>query len=241
MDRSYEKYPWLSLGLGLALVFVWGVMSLAQAYDRSLARVNDSFARTFSVVDRPDAILSTLDRLGVDQQAFLSTGDERFQDGVVESAETLELDSDMIKSFAANGKLRAALAGLSRSIKGVLGSVGESDNIREVRGKAAAITFFDSRQAAIAAAKSQAEQLRVEMTQRISDRIQSAGGANALLDALLHGAAASSARGHGATFSSTASPPVGGVMRDMVILSRLIDRTGYTPFATASSASARAR
>ena len=76
---------------------------------------------------------------------------------MIESAETLELHSDMIKSLAANGKLRAALAELSRSIKGVIGSVGKSDNIREVRGKAAAIRFFESQQAAIAAVKSQAE------------------------------------------------------------------------------------
>ena len=200
IDGCFEKYSLLSFVLGLTLVFVWSVMSLAQAYERSLAMVNDSLARSFSVVAGLGAILSALDRLNVDQQAFLSTGDERFQDGVIESAESLGVDTDMIKSLAADGKLRAAIAQLSHSIKEVIGSVGESDHLREVRGKAAAIGFFDSQQDVIAAVKSQAEQLRVEMTRRISDRIQTAGGPNELLQMLLYGSPSGSAPGHGAVF-----------------------------------------
>jgi len=74
MGHSAEKYPWMSILLGLALVFVWGVMSLAHAYDRSLGRMNYSFTRSFMIADRLGAVLDELGRLSVAQQAFLSTG-----------------------------------------------------------------------------------------------------------------------------------------------------------------------
>ena len=176
MDWSSEKYPWLSLWLGFALMFVWGVMSLAHANDQSLAKVNDSFTQGFMVVGRLGAILDALDRLSVDQRGFLSTGDERFQDGVIEGAETLALDMDVLNSLAARNKLqRALLTNLSRPIEQVLGSVAESDDIRDVRGRAAAVAFFESKEAAISVSKGQADQLRIEITGRISDRIRSGG------------------------------------------------------------------
>jgi hypothetical protein len=100
MDWSTEKYPWLSLFLGLTLVFVWGVISLAHAYDRSLAEMKESFAQGFMLVERLGGVLDTLARVRTDQQAFLSTGDDRFQDEVVGGAETLTLDISVLKSMA---------------------------------------------------------------------------------------------------------------------------------------------
>jgi CHASE3 domain sensor protein len=189
MDWSSEKYPWLSLLLGFALVFVWGVMSLAHAYDRGLAKVNDSFIQGFMVVDQLGVIADALARLSVDQEAFLSTGDQRFQDGVIESAETFMLDMDRLNSLAAKSKLqRSLLNSLSRSIKQVLGSVAESNEIRDVRGRVAAVAFFESKEAAISDAKSQAEQLRIEITGCVSDRIRSARGPSALFEDFLYGA-----------------------------------------------------
>jgi hypothetical protein len=62
------------------------------AYDRSLEKVNDSFVQGLIVVEQLGVIADTLVRLSVDQEAFLSTGDQRFQDGVIESAESFALD-----------------------------------------------------------------------------------------------------------------------------------------------------
>jgi hypothetical protein len=162
MDWSSEKYPLLSLLLGLALVFVWGVMSLVHAYDRDLAKVNDCFIQGFMIVDQLDVIVDGLARLSVDQEAFLSTGDQRFQDGVVESAETFALDRYRLNSLAASSQLQRSLNSLSRSIDRVVGSVAESDKIREVSGKVAAVAFFESREPAIFDAQSQAEQLKIQ-------------------------------------------------------------------------------
>ncbi len=189
MDWSSEKYPWFSLLLGFALVVVWGVMSLVHAYDRSLAKVNDSVVQGLMLAEQLGVIGDTLVRLSVDQEAFLSTGDRRFQDGVIESAESFALDMARLNSLAASGKVqRPLLNSLSRSIDQVLGSVADSDEIRDVRGRVAAVAFFGSKEAAIADAKSQAEQLRIEITGCISDRIRSARGSSALFEALLYGA-----------------------------------------------------
>jgi hypothetical protein len=188
MDWSSEKYPWLSLLLGLALVFVWSVMSLGHAYNRTLTKMNYSFAQGITLVERLGAMLDALVRLSVDQEAFLSTGDERFQDGVIESAQTLELDMYML-NLADRAKLqRPLLNGLSRSIDLALGSVADSDEIRDVRGRLAAVTFFDSQEAAISVAKSQADQLIIDITACLSDRVRSAHGTSVLFEALLYGA-----------------------------------------------------
>jgi hypothetical protein len=189
MDWSSENYPWLSLLVGFALVFVWGLMSLTHAYDRSLATVNDSFTQGFIVVDRLGALLDALARLSVDQEAFLSTGDGRFQDGVIESVETLTLDIDVLNSLAARSKLQPlGLSSLSRSIGQVLSSVAESDDIKDVRSRAAASAFFESQQAAISEARLQAGQLKIDIAACITDRIRSARGTGALYQDLLYGA-----------------------------------------------------
>jgi hypothetical protein len=186
MNWSSEKYPWLSLLLGFALAFVWGVISLAHAYDRSLAKMKDSYARGFMLVERLGGVLDTLARLRIDQQAFLSTGDDSFQDGVVESAETLTLDVSVLNSLAArNTSERPLLLSLSRSIEQSIASVADSDHLREVHGKADAIAYFDAQENAISLAKWQAEQLRIQIAGRISDHVQSARSANALLQDFL--------------------------------------------------------
>lgn len=186
MDSS-EKYPWLSLWLGLALVFAWGVMSLAHAYDRSLATVSDSFTHGFMLLGRLESIVDALDRLGVDQRAFLSTGDERFQDGVIENAESLEIDIDVLNALAATGKSQRALVSLSRSIRQVLDLVGESDGIRDVRSSAAAAAFFESKDSALSLAKWQADQLRIEITRGMSGRIIKARRYHALFEGFFYG------------------------------------------------------
>ena len=187
MDLSSEKYPWLYLSLGFALMSLWAVISVANAHERSLARVNDSFTEGFIMADRLEGISDDLARLGVEQQAFLSTGDMRFQDGVIESSERLTLHIGMLNSLVAKSNLqRPILAGLSRSIDQILASVGESDEIVAVRGRAAAIVYFESREAVISEAGWQADHLRTQITGRISDRIQDARTTKAFLQDLLY-------------------------------------------------------
>jgi hypothetical protein len=202
MDSSSEENSGRQLTVAFALLFVWGVMSIAHAYDRRLVEMNETFTEGFKVVGRLDIIADALDHLGVDQQAFLSTGDESFQDGVIESAEALELNIDMLNSSAAKASRPALLAGLSRSVAQIFRSVGESDRIKEGRGKAEAAAYFASSEADISRAKSQSNQLRSEIIRSISDRIWSARGSNTLIVGLLDDAR----RWQVVAFSNSARP-----------------------------------
>jgi CHASE3 domain sensor protein len=208
MDFYAEKSSWMSFGLGLALVCAWGVMSLAHAYQQSLAQVNDSFDQGFMVAGQLGAIVSSLDRLNVDQRAFLSTGELRFQDGVIESAETLELDMVKLNSMAATGKLRRApTAGLSASVRQVLALMGEADRIKDARGAAAAVAFFDSKEPVMSLAVWQADQLRNEISRSTAEQIHGAHGANAVVEALRYAFPSGTAFGYGAALPNSARLP----------------------------------
>jgi CHASE3 domain sensor protein len=200
-----ENTPGWSLWLGFALVVAWGVISLGYAYERSLARVNDCFNQGFVVVGRLDAIVGALDRLNVNQQAFLSTGDDHFLQDVWESARSLDNNIAWLDSFAARNALpRAPLTGMSRAIKQVLKLVGESYDVRDMRGRPAARAFFAAREATIAGAKSRADELTVEVTKGISDRIRTARGTNLLLEAIRWGLPIEIAFGRAVAFANSA-------------------------------------
>ena len=187
MDSFWERFPWLSVLSGLAIVVAWGVISLAHAHERSLARVNDSFIQGLMAVDELDSILDNLARLDVDQGAFFSTDDTRFQDGVIESTERLTLHVGVLNSIADRYNLqRPLVAALSRSISQVLASLGESDEIAAMRGRVAAAAFFESKEAEIAEARQEAGHLKAEIAAGISHRIQRARTTSAFLGDLIY-------------------------------------------------------
>ena len=131
-------------------------------------------------------IAVALDHLGVDQQAFLSTGEQQFQDGVVENIQTLELGIDALNSLAARSKThRALLLALPRSIEQIIAGVAASDWIMEAGNQAAAAAFFESKEPGISQAKSQIARLRLESIVSMSDGLSNARG-ETLLAALLH-------------------------------------------------------
>jgi hypothetical protein len=198
MESSWEKLPWFSLLLGFAMVVVWGLISIAHAHERSLARVNDCFVQGLMAVDGLDSILDDLARLDVDEGAFFSTNDPRLQDGVIESTERLTLHIGMLNSIADRYNLqRPLVADLSRSISQVLGSIGESDGIAAVRGRAAAAAFFESKEAEVAEAREQASHLKVRITAGISNKIQNARTTGSFLRDLIYVAPANGIE-HGA-------------------------------------------
>jgi hypothetical protein len=164
-------------------------MSLAYAYNRSLAHMNDSFARRLMIETELDDLMSTVDQLSIDQQAFLSTGDGRFQDGIYASAVNLDRQLDGLNAaMARSAAQRAPLAALSAAIKQVMDSVAESYDVRDARGSAAALAFFDANEAVISKVKSQATELRTEIARDFSD--QNARASNGLLAAIFFGAPA---------------------------------------------------
>jgi hypothetical protein len=193
--------------VGLVRVLIGGHLGrdVPGACLRSESGVNDRFSHGFMVVGRLNAIAGALDRLNVDQQAFLSTGDSRFLEGVWESARSLEDNISWLNSLAARSGLpRIPLNALSRAINQVLGSVGESYDIRDRRGRPAARAFFAAREGAISGARSQADELRMEVTRGIFDRTGRMRGTNLLLDAIRYGLPVKINFGRAAAFANPA-------------------------------------
>jgi CHASE3 domain sensor protein len=189
MDLSFRENR-LSLTLAVALLFAWGSMSVAHLYDRRLREVNESLNKGLKAVGRLDEITNDLDHLALDQQAFLSTGDESFQDEVIEYVEMLELDIAALNTLAAkNPSQRSPLLGLSQSIGQIIDTLGKSDGIMDARGRQAAVAFFSSKCTDIAQAKWKASELRIEIIRSIADKILSAEDNNISLGALLDSAA----------------------------------------------------
>jgi hypothetical protein len=189
MDWASKKCAWTaSAALVVTLMVIWGVMSLGYAYNSRLARMSDSFNRGFIVVSLLDETISNLDRLDVAQQASLSTGIGPFQDAVWESALALENNLGWLDYAGAKiGLPHAELAKLRAAIDQALEVMAKSYDVRDARGKTAAVLFFDN-QTAITGAKAQANELRTKVLRDITDGIRGAQGTNGLIEVLFHGA-----------------------------------------------------
>jgi hypothetical protein len=199
MDWSSKKCAWTaSAALVVTLIVMWGVMSLGYAYNSSLERMNDSFSRALTIASLLDETISDLDHLSLNQQASLSTGNERFHDGVWESALALENNLGWLDDAGAKAGLpRAELVGLRAAVDQALKMMAKSYDVRDARGKTAALAFYDTNDTAICAAKAQASEVRTEVLRGISDGIRGARGTNGFIEVLFHGAPRGIAFPHG--------------------------------------------
>ncbi|HKD68865.1 MAG TPA: hypothetical protein VKB84_18620 [Candidatus Binataceae bacterium] len=186
----------VTIGVAAALLITWSAMTVSNAYSQSMAAMNDSFNRGLSAVYLLDDVRNNVDRISIDQRAFLSTTDLRFLDGVWSSALNLDRHLEAISALAGtDGEQRAGAARLSGATRQVLECVARSYDIRDVRGSRAALAFFDAHEDVISEAKAQADQLKIGIVLNISDRIANAGGRGGLLKAMLRSIPAEAAFG----------------------------------------------
>jgi len=170
-------------------------MTVSNAYSQSMAAMNDSFNRGLSAVYLLDDVRNNVDRISIDQRAFLSTTDLRFLDGVWSSALNLDRHLEAISVLAGTDGEHAGAARLSGATRQVLECVARSYDIRDARGSRAALAFFDAHEDVISEAKAQADQLKIGIVLNISDRIANAGGRGGLLKAMLRSIPAEAAFG----------------------------------------------
>ncbi len=128
-----------------------------------------------------------MDRLGIDQRAFLSIGDHRFLEGVWSGTVSLERHLDSTRALTANEAQRARAARLPATVRQVLDSVALSYDIKDARGARAALAFFDAHESVIAATRSQAEELKTWIVRDTFDQILNAHGSSGWLKAMLDG------------------------------------------------------
>jgi len=181
----------ISVVLAFVLVIVWSVITLADAYSQRLADMDNSYNRGFSAVYVLDDITAAVDRLGTNQRAFLSTSDLRFSDEIWMNIVNLGHDLAVLKGLAARNPIPAArVAQLSAAIGQVQDSIAHCDDLRDTRGKRAALACLDSDETAFAEATSRSIELKTAIIQDIINRNRNARRGDSLLRAVFHRAPA---------------------------------------------------
>jgi CHASE3 domain sensor protein len=163
----------LRVMFGAGLVIICLGIGFYHALNRSLAHVHDSFVGGLGVVDHVDNLLMQLDRLNTDQRAFLSTGDDRFSEDVVESIMGIDRNLESLRAAAdKDQRLRKPVDSLDRSINWVLDSMGRAFEIERTAGTAVAIALLDD-DSSVDGAKDDAQKLRTVATNGVFDRLRS--------------------------------------------------------------------
>jgi CHASE3 domain sensor protein len=185
MDLSTaEDSAIVRIGFGLALVVICLAIGFRFALNRSLTKVSNSLIGGFLILDHVDNILDDLDRLSLNQRAFLSTGDERFSQDVVESVMGIERQIDSLQQIARKGaRLHAPVNQLARAIDWALDSLGRSNELEQTSGAAVAIALLDNDES-IEDAKEVAQELRRQATDGVFDRVRTERKIKSILDVL---------------------------------------------------------
>ena len=174
----------VKVGCALVLVAVCLAIGFHYAFNRTLTKVNASVTGGFLVVDHVDAIVDNLDRLTLNQRAFLGTGDERFSQDVVESIMGIERNLDSLEQLKNRSpRLRLDITKLERSIGWAFDSLGKSNDLNQTLGSGIAIALLDNDDS-IADAKLVAQELRKEVTDGVFDRFRTQRRMRAILDIL---------------------------------------------------------
>jgi len=182
--NSAEDSRIVRTGFALALVVICLAIGFHCALNRSLTKVNDSLTGGFLILEHVDSILDDLDRLSLNQRAFLGTGDERFSQDVVESVMEIERHMDSLQQIARKGaRLRPPIDNLARAIDWALDSLGKSNEIEQTSGAAVAIALLDNDES-LEDAKDVAQRLRRQATDGVFDRVQTERKMKAILDVI---------------------------------------------------------
>lgn len=182
--NSAEDSKTVRMMFGLTVVVICLGIGFHHALRRALAQVSDSLVGGFVVVDHVDSIVNELDRLTIDQRAFLSTGDDRFSENVVESIMRIDRNLESLESAAdKDERLREPVGRLTRSVNWVMDSMGKSFQVQQTAGNAVAIAFLDDDDS-VEDAKGDALRLRALATEGVFDRVRCEGRMQSILRVL---------------------------------------------------------
>jgi CHASE3 domain sensor protein len=160
------------IACGLALATVCLALCSRLALNHTFVEVRRSVVGGLTVVEKIDSITDNLDRLTMNQRAFLLTGDDRFAVGVAESVMVMSFDLDTLERISTNrALLQSYVAILSHRIDLTLDSIRKSYDLQQHLGAGAAIALLDS-DAAADDAKQEAFSLKRAATEGMFDHVQ---------------------------------------------------------------------
>jgi hypothetical protein len=181
MNLSSAEYPKaVEIMFGLTFVIICLSIGVHHEFERTLAQVSDSIVGGLVVVDHVDNIVNELDRLTAHERAFLSTGDDRFSQVVVESIMGIDLNLEFLKVAAIKDRrLGGAVNKLSQSISVVMDSMGKLFQVQKTAGAAVAIAYLDD-DVSVDSAKDDAVRLRRLATESLFAAIAGPDGERAV-------------------------------------------------------------
>ena|SRR5271166_5908453 len=182
--NSAEDSKLVRMMFGLTVVVICLGIGFHHALKRTLAQVSDSLVGGLVVVDHVDTIVNQLDRLTTDQRAFLSTGDDRFSEIVVESIMGIDRNLESLEIEAKKDhRLQEPVDKLGQSLNWVMDSMGKSFQVQQTAGAAVAIAYLDD-DASADDAKDDAARLRRLATDSLFDRVRSESRIKSILNLL---------------------------------------------------------
>lgn len=152
--------------------------------DHTLNKVTNSVTASLIVVENCDAILDALDRLNINQRAFLSTADERYSEAVAESVISISTNLESLKQISVRGEsLRLRVHKLSGKIDYALASIEKSYELKQTVGSAVAIALIDNDEA-LEEAKAEAMGLKKLATDGMLNRFETQRKFRSILEVL---------------------------------------------------------
>jgi CHASE3 domain sensor protein len=140
--------------------------------NHTLSRVTNSVTGGLIVVENVDAIVEDLDRLAMNQRAFLSTDDDRYSEQVAESIIAISTNLEALKQVSIKGEpLRSRVTKLSHRIDWALESVEKTYELQQTVGSSVAIALLDNDDA-VEEAKNEALAVKKLATDCMFDRVE---------------------------------------------------------------------
>jgi CHASE3 domain sensor protein len=182
--NSVEDSTILRMAAGVAVIAICLTIGFRSALSLSLGKVVISVTRGVTVVEKVDDIVDDLDRLRVSQRAFLSTGEDRFAQGVIESVTELIENVGVLKQLTAPGSaLARQITRVSQSIDLAIELVGESNDLQHYFGTEAAVTLLDDDgDHSIESAETEAIQLKKLAAAHVLERARAEGRLRSVLE-----------------------------------------------------------
>jgi CHASE3 domain sensor protein len=181
---SAEDSKIVRMACGLAAAVICLSICFRFVLNHTLTKVTNSVTGSLIVVENCDALLDDLNRLNVNQRAYLATGDDWYSEKVAESVIEISTNLESLKQVSVRGEsLRRRIRKLSGKIDWALASVEKSYDLQQTVGSGVAIALLDNDEA-VDDAKMEAVSLKKLVTDGMLDRVQTERKIRSILEVL---------------------------------------------------------
>jgi CHASE3 domain sensor protein len=172
------------MGCLLAAALICLSLCFRFVLNQTLTTVTNSVTGSLIIVENCDSLVDDLNRLNINQRAFLSTGDDRYSEEVAESVIEISTNLESLKQVSVNGEsLRSRVRKLSGKIDWALASIEKTYDLQKTVGSGVAIALLDNDDA-VEDAKMETVSLKKLATDGMLDRVQTERKIRSILEVL---------------------------------------------------------